>query len=286
MAEKQLVNDQAADDTLIRFLLPEAHTRGIMIRGAHIFAEAARIHRLNAADELVFGQSLLASILLLSISKGGMRQVLQLDASTTGNTPWQRILAETRQGSVRGYINRNVSNETITATTIDSRLGNHVRISTVRDLGFGHPYISTIEHESPFFADHLIHYLAQSAQIRADIILHGNLAIMIEAMPGCDEGHWFKAVETMAGIPDSALAGETSEVLLKYFDKLRCKEAGRDSYGYHCACNPEMMANAIHAMPPEQLDGMVDGCGQITVTCQYCGNHYSIPHSVNPDRLQ
>jgi len=284
MAKKQPVN--AHDDTLIRFLLPAAHTRGVIIRGTRIIAEAARIHRLDAAESLIFGQSLLASILLLSISKGGMRQVLQLDSSAESATPWQRILVESRQGAVRGYINRNTSADTITDTTIGSRLGNKLRISTVRDLGFGHPYISTVEHESPFLADHLIRYLTQSVQIRADIILLGDLAIMIEAMPGCDEDNWLKAVATMAKIPDSALRSETPDMLLNYFANLRGKEAGRDSYGYHCACNPEMMANAISTMETEQLDDMLDASGRISVTCQYCGNHYGIPHSVDPSRLQ
>ncbi|WP_167631739.1 Hsp33 family molecular chaperone HslO [Mariprofundus ferrooxydans] len=283
MAEKQPIS--VPDDSLIRFLLPEAHTRGVIIRGTGIIAEGARIHRLDGADALLFGQSLLAAILLLSISKGGMRQVLQLD-STSDASPWQRVLTESRQGAVRGYINRNESGDAIDATTIGSRLGNKLRISTVRDLGFGHPYISTVEHESPFLADHLIRYLTQSVQIRADIILHGDLAIMIEAMPGCDEESWFKAVETMAKIPDAALENEAPERLLHYFDTLRCKQAGIDSYGYHCICNPEQMANAIQAMPNEQLDDMLDASGQITVTCQYCGSHYSLPHSVDASRLQ
>ncbi|PIP02874.1 MAG: molecular chaperone [Zetaproteobacteria bacterium CG12_big_fil_rev_8_21_14_0_65_54_13] len=284
MAEKQTVNDN--DDTLIRFLLPAAHTRGVIIRGSRIFADAARIHRLDPAATQVFGQSLLASILLLSISKGGMRQVLQLDALSESEALWQRILVECRQGAVRGYISGDRSADTTTETTIGSHMGNRLRISTVRDLGFGQPYISTVEHESPFLADHLIRYLTQSTQIRADIILHGDLAIMIEAMPGCNEEHWFKAIETMAKIPGSALASETPDQLLHYFDGLRCKQASRDSYGYHCICNPEMMANAIQSMPAEQLDDMLDASGQITVTCQYCANHYSIPHSVDPSRLQ
>ena len=193
-------------DQLIRFLLPDAHCRGVVIRAEHLFSEANRIHGLNGQVARLFDQTLLASILLLSISKGGMRQVLQLDATTPA--PLQRILVEARCGAVRGYLNWQEDQTAIhhsEAASLKSWMGSPVRLSTVRDLGVGQPYISTIEHDSDFLADHLIHYLNQSVQIRSDIILHDNLAMMIEAMPGCDDERWFKAVESMAKIPNQAL---------------------------------------------------------------------------------
>jgi len=264
-------------DQLIRFLLPEAHTRGAIIRAPHLFSEANRIHGLNGQVASLFDQSLLASILLLSISKGGMRQVLQLDAIAPA--PLQRILVEARRGAVRGYINWQEDQTAIHSNKgsgLNDWMGRPLRLSTVRDLGVGQPYISTIEHDSDFLADHLIHYLNQSVQIRADIILHGDLAIMLEAMPGCDENHWFKAVETMAKIPNQALDHESPEALLACFDCLRCKVAGTDDYRYQCDCSPEKMAEAIKNLPAEQLASLADDSGQIAVSCQYCDAHHII----------
>ncbi len=264
-------------DQLIRFLLPEAHSRGVIIRAKNLFSEAGRIHGLNGQVGELFNQSLLASILLLSISKGGMRQVLQLDATVPA--PLQRILVEARCGAVRGYLNWQEDQTAIHNTRADGLsgwMGSPVRLSTVRDLGVGQPYISTIEHASDFLADHLIHYLHQSVQIRADIILHHDLAIMIEAMPGCDEDHWFNAVETLAKIPDLALDNETPESLLGYFDDLRCKVAGTDEYRYQCDCSVGKMAQAIKNIPPEQLASLADDSGNITVSCQYCDASHTV----------
>jgi len=268
-------------DQLIRFLLPEAHSRGVMIRATNLFAEASRIHGLNGPVAELFDQSLLASILLLSISKGGMRQVLQLDA--TSSAPLQRILVEARCGAVRGYINWQENQTAIhhsKADGVSDWLGSPIRLSTVRDLGMGQPYISTIEHASDFLADHLLHYLNQSVQIRADIILHGDLAIMIEAMPGCDDDHWFQAVETMAKIPNRALDHASPELLLEHFEGLRCKLAGSDDYRYQCDCSAEKMQQAIKNLPPEQLATLADESGKITVSCQYCDNHHTIDPAV------
>jgi redox-regulated HSP33 family molecular chaperone len=267
-------------DQLIRFLLPEAHCRGVVIRAQHLFSEANRIHGLNGQVAGLFDQTLLASILLLSISKGGMRQVLQLDATTPA--PLQRILVEARCGAVRGYLNWQEGQTAIHHTGsggLNSWMGSPIRLSTVRDLGVGQPYISTIEHDSDFLSDHLIHYLNQSVQIRSDIILHDNLAMMIEAMPGCDDEHWFKAVESMAKIPNQALEHETPECLLGYFEHLRCKQAGTDDYRYQCDCSAEKMVQAVRNLPPEQLASLADKSGKITVSCQYCDAH----HVINPD---
>jgi len=265
-------------DTLTRFLLAEARTRGAVIRGSHIIAEANRIHGLNGPVATLFGQTLLASILLLSISKGGMRQVLQLD-STVPVAPLKRLMAEARAGAVRGYVDWQ-EEETVLrfaqGESLGSWMGNPVRLATVRDLGVGHPYISTIENASDFLADHLLHYLSQSVQIRADIILHGDFAIMIEAMPGCDENDWFKAVEAMAKIPDSALESDSPESILSCFATLRCKVAGSDSYTYNCPCSAERMAAAIGSFPPEQLHELADADGNVTVSCQYCDKHYAV----------
>ncbi len=264
-------------DQLIRFLLPDSRSRGVIIRATHIFEEANRLHGLNGNIACLFDQTLLASILLLSISKGGTRQVLQLNPTTTA--PVQKIICEARQGSVRGYIDWSEGQAILhhqSGENLSGWLGNPIRLSTVRDLGFGQPYISTIEHESDFLADHLIHYLNQSVQIRADIVLHGDMAIMIEAMPGCDDEDWFKSVEALAKIPNNALESETPESILLYFKDLNIKQAGTDSYRYHCNCSPEKMMLAIKDLAPEELASLADEDGNITTSCQYCESHHII----------
>jgi redox-regulated HSP33 family molecular chaperone len=143
-------------------------------------------------------------------------------------------------------------------------------------MGIGQPYISTIEHESNFLADHITHYLSQSVQTRADIILHSDLALMIEAMPGCDEEHWFQAVKAMTAIPDSALDSDSAEDILSRFKNMRCKQVSRDEYVYRCNCSPEKMGQAIKNIPADRLQKLADENGYITVSCQYCNNHYKL----------
>ena len=267
-------------DQLIRFLLPEAQSRGAVIRGNQIIAEASRVHGLNGPAAELFGQALLASVLLLSVSKGGMRQVLQLDARPDqAHAPLKRLMAETRPGAVRGSLiwqEEQFAMRDKSHGGLGSWMGQPIRLSTVRDLGFGQPYVSSIEYDSDFLADHVVHYLNQSVQVRADVILHGDLAMIIEAMPGSDDEHWFRAVEAMAAIPNAMLESGSTDDLLGHFESLRCKQVGADDYAYRCGCSPEKMTQAIRAMANSEITELIDENGNITVSCQYCNRHYEI----------
>jgi len=270
-------------DTLIRFLLPKAHTRGAIIRGSHIVQEAADMHGLAGIPAEMMGKTLLASILLLSISKGGVRQILQLDNHPNqSHAPIRRILAEASSGHVRGYLNwqeAHTVHRNPQETGISAWMGHPIYVSTVRDMGFGTPYVSTIKHDSEYLADHIVHYLNQSVQVQADIILTPTLAIFIEAMPGCQDKDWFEAVEEMAAISNDALQTESPETLLQSFNHLDCKIVGHDDYSYQCDCSTEKMAAALESIAPEQLQDLANEQGDITISCQYCSNHYTL--SVN-----
>jgi len=274
-------NPTQASDELIRFLLPAAQTRGAIIRGSRLRADACRAHGLvddnkHAPGEL-FGQTLIASILLLSISKGGVRQVLQLDGP---QGPITRILAETKSGNVRGYVdwNEGISTQGSSASPT-SWLGSPVTISTVRDPGFGQPYVSTVQSTSEFLADILVDYMNQSVQIRADVILHHDTGLFIEAMPGSNEAAWFKAVEAMAAIPNDALDGKPEDIL-QAFEPLGMQIVGRDTYRWHCDCDGQSMASALAGMSAAAVEALKDEHGLITVSCRFCG----ASHSVKPDQ--
>ncbi|MDX8387105.1 MAG: Hsp33 family molecular chaperone HslO [Ghiorsea sp.] len=264
-------------DTLIRFLLPDAHARGAIIRGTHMIDEAVEVHGLQDKAAELFGQTLLASVMLLSISKGGVRQVLQLDASGE-QTPIRRMQAECKAGAVRGYVQWQEE----AVPTLDGHegisafMGEHILLSTVRDLGVGQPYVSTVQHNSDWLAEHMLEYLRQSVQVQADMILQGDLAIMIEAMPGCDDEHWFKAVETMAKISNAMLQDEKPEKILEAFDDLGCQVVGQDSYSYACSCSKETMTQALDSLTDEDLKDLADEAGDVVLSCQYCKNHVKV----------
>ena len=265
-------------DQLIRFLLPEAKARGAFIRGTNLINEGIRVHGLAGEPGKLFGQTLLASILLLSISKGGVRQVLQIDAKDP-IVPMRRILAEARPGAVRGYVTWHEDEPSVRPPGghgVSTWLGKPIRLSTVRDLGFGQPYISTIEHDSDFIADHILHYLNQSVQIQADITIDDNTGLMLEAMPGCDDDAWFSAIRAMAKISREELLKSPPEKVLAHFDSLGCKILGHDDYAYTCGCNAKAMAESLKQIPREQLEDLVNDNGKILIACQYCESSYEL----------
>jgi molecular chaperone Hsp33 len=277
--------EHADSAVLTRFLLPGAYTRGALLCGKQIAEEGVRLHGLAGTPADLFGQALIASVLLLSISKGGIRQVLQLDARPEqGSSPLVRIMAESGHGSVRGYM---IWRDSGTITQggghgLTDWLGRPLLLSTVRDLGIGHPYISTIEHDSDHLADHLVHYLGQSVQVRADVALVGTTGLLIEAMPGCDDEHWFKAVQAMAAIPSQTLEAGDADAILAGFSDLGCKIVERVPYRYQCRCSEESMAEALSHLGRDELASLADEQGDIILSCEYCNRSYRLP--LDPDR--
>ena len=258
------------EDELVRFLLPAAKARGAIIRGRNIIEKATHIHGLEGKPAELFGQTLLASIVLLSVSKGGVRQVLQLDA-TDEQASIKRMQAECRNGQVRGYVQwQSQAVQAASGEGVAAWMGQEMLLSTVRDLGFGQPYVSTIQHDSNWLAEHIMHYLAQSVQVRADVVLYGDVALMIEAMPGCDDDTWFLAVEAMAKISNQTLAEKSVDGILEGFDDLGCQIVGRDEYEYVCTCSDESMRQVLDAMAEDDLRDLADDTGEVTLSCQYC----------------
>ncbi|MDX8401300.1 MAG: Hsp33 family molecular chaperone HslO, partial [Mariprofundaceae bacterium] len=92
------------DARLIRFLLTTdsggAPARGALVVAPGLVRQAAEIHGLSEPVATLFGQTLIGAALLLSIAKGGVRQVLQIDGRE--DAPIRRMLAEVRSGRVRG----------------------------------------------------------------------------------------------------------------------------------------------------------------------------------------
>jgi len=261
--------------TLSRFLLKACHVRGVLIEAAPLIREANRIHGLEGIPATLFGQVLMASMSLLSISKGGVRQVLQLDA-TRMTAPIVRMQAETRPGMVRGYLNWNQDAQLRQGddALLSSWMGSPVLTSTVRDLGFSSPYISTIEHASDFIADHIVHYLHQSTQIRADLALSGHRALLIEAMPDCSDDLWMQALTAMAAIDNTMLAEAGRENILKMLESADCQMLGEDSYNYQCMCNADSIMASLQSFSQDQLHELADEHGEITLSCQYCRKNY------------
>jgi len=264
----------AQPEQLIRFILRKTLTRGVIIQMNHIREEAAKIHQLNDVESELFSQVMAGSILLLSISKGGIRQVMQLDGH---GASIQRISSESRQGAVRGYINWGTSRQVTEANL--SALGDKAQLSTIRDSGVGQPYISTVDCPKHHLADALLHYTRQSVQTQADFVLHKNTAIMIEAMPKCSESQWFESIEALAAIRNTTLEQNNATDILNEFDALQCHILGKDDYRYQCQCKPEIMARALENLDRTTLKSLENEQGNVTLSCQYCAKKYHL----NPD---
>ncbi len=239
-------------------------------------AEAARIHKLaDPALADCFGEMLTAAALLTAHTKGGVRQVLQLDGDD--DAPIARMLAEARQGRVRGYVRRGRRKTPLQGEGLARWMRLPATLSVVRDLGFGHPYVSAVEADSPFLADAVARYLWQSVQVRADVRMAGSVGVLLEAMPQAPEDGWRKALGVLAGIPDAALRKALSaKDVLAWLAPLAPELLAEESWRYACDCSPERVAAGLATLSAEELRNLaVDDV--VEVVCEYCGKIHRVP---------
>ncbi len=264
-----------AEGTLIRFIAEKVRARGLVLDATGIAEEAARIHGLDGELKALFGEVLAAAVLLTAHTKGGVRQVVQLDAERE-EAPVRRMLAEAGQGAVRGYLHRTEA-APLPGERLERWMGLPVRLAVVRDMGFGHPYLSVVEQTSPWVADGVAEYLWRSVQTRAEVILTGARGLLLEAMPGADAAHWRKALQAVAEIPTAEIARASPQALVARLERIGARVLAEETWRYRCRCTLDSVARALEQLDANALRELIDDSGMITVSCEYCGKQYRIP---------
>ena len=261
---------------LLRLIAKPLRVRIVVACLRRPLAEGARIHKLDAPELAdCFGEMLTAAALLTAHTKGGVRQVLQLDGDD--DAPIARMLAEARHGRVRGYVRRGRRKAPLPGEGLARWMRLPATLAVVRDLGFGHPYVSAVEADSPFLADAVARYLWQSVQVRADIRIAGAVGVLMEAMPQAPEAGWRKALGVLAGIPEAALRRvRSAKELLRWLDPLAPELLAEESWRYACDCSPERVAAGLATLSAEELRELAVN-DTVEVVCEYCGKTHRVP---------
>ncbi len=264
--------------SLSRYLLQETHTRAVFFDAKELTQYAIDLHQLQGDTAECFAETLIAAALLLNLNKGGIRQVLQCDQHNSKKRPLKRLLAEACDGRLRGYVQCTsgpvlLAND---ATALGNTLGKPILLSTVRDLGVGQPYVSTIEAESDYLADALVHYLQTSVQIRADLLLSAHRGLLLEAMPGCSDAHWFRSLDALASCSTELFQTGSKDDIMQCFSELQIKALQEQTWNYRCHCSAQKLAESLQSLSEQQRIELSDADGKISLSCEYCRTEYRI----------
>ena len=282
------VSTVPAADHLLRFLLPAAGVRGVVVRLDDTWqAIASRAAYPVAASELL-GEAAAASALFTGHAKVDGRLSVQLRSAGAIRT----LFAEcTAAGTLRGIVRldpdapspsrdlRELGPDALLAITIENPA-----------LGGGDPirYQGLVALESDRLDHAFEDYFRQSEQLPTRLLLacDGERAagLMLQKLPG-DEGDddGFRRIgalfDTLATPELLALA--PADLIHRLFHEEQPELVGDKALRFGCSCSAARVEAMLVSLGAEEAHAAVQaGDGHARITCEFCGQEYRFdgPH--------
>lgn len=273
------VNASAESDLQIRFLLPQAGVRGVLV---HLDASWRELlshqHYPPAAAELL-GQACTAAVLFTGHTKVDGRLSVQLRSSG----PLRTLFAEcTAAGHLRGIAQLQEGQD---APRDLASLGDDALLAiTIENPGLDprepQRYQSLVSLQSPTLAEAFEDYFRQSEQLPTRLLLatDGQRAagLMLQKLPG-DEGDadgWNRSgalFDTLG--EEELLATEPHQLLHRLFHEEAPERMAERRLSFACSCSRERVAAMLQSLGEEEATAaLADGVAE--VRCEFCGQKY------------
>lgn len=238
---------------------------------------------LSPLAAVALGQLLAGTVLIQRLVT---KTPLRLRLEVRGDGPLGRLQAEVdADGRLRGSVDHGRAESPDGTLGIASGIG-HGLLRVVRQTDRG-TYESQVELVPTGIGQTLTHYLEQSEQIRAAVLL-GVMArpegitaaggLVLEALPDAD-GDLLLAVEERIAEQESVsrlLEDQDEDALLDdVLGQLDRETLASDTLSYACSCDRDSLLRRLRELPVEDLEYLEQKGGDGTeVVCTYCGARY------------
>jgi molecular chaperone Hsp33 len=146
----------------------------------------------------------------------------------------------------------------------------------------------------PNLADVLGHYMRQSEQLDAKLVLAANESVaaglLIQRLPAEGEGNiaqgqsmdaaeqmeHFNRIATLAGslTGDELLQLDVETILRRLFWQEKILRFDPQTPRFACTCSRERVTGMIRGLGQDEADSILEERGEIDVTCDFCGARY------------
>lgn len=278
-------------DKIIRTITSDGAVMAVAIDSSDLVYTAQQLHHTSPVATAALGRLLTGASIMGTLLK---KEDAALTLKINGGGPLGSVVAiADGKGNVRGYVDHPEVDLPLAPNgklAVGEAVGRNGRLSVVRDLGEGEPYVGQVEITSGEIAEDITGYYATSEQIptvcalgvlvnreTGKTMLAGGL--LIQLLPGADEATISKLEKNVASLEP------VTTMLAKGMDAhamcLRALEGFEvevlDSYpvSYVCTCSKERVKNALSTLPPEEVEHLADENGVMEAHCQYCNHSYT-----------
>ena len=275
-------------DGRTRFLLGDKAVRGVLVRGTALINAMRTRHGLGLLETLVLGHAYLAAALLATSLKGDKdRLALRIECSG----PIKGLVAEANAaGEVRGYLRQNPIplEKPLESFDLSPFFGaGFLSVSTHLE-GASQPFTGTVMLEHGSLALDLSQYFQTSEQTPTAIALSiqfdgeglpvGAGGLLLQAMPGVEEGLMTKLEDCLAKLPSLgkyfAEGGEPEDLLAAQFGAFQPEILTTTPVAFACPCSREAISARLLTLPEKDLDELCGGPFPVETCCHYCNTTY------------
>lgn len=269
-------------DGLYHLTLLDGQARALIIDSTRMVEEARGIHGLSRTATAALGRHLTAAAMLGAMLKGDG----SVTATVKGGGPLGALIAVAKpDGAVKGYAENpevDLPRRADGKLDVGGAVGRRGRLTIIKDLGFGEPYMGQVNLVSGELAEDYAMYFAASEQVpslvslgvlTADRVVSAG-GLIVQMLPGAS-GEAVSAVEGLApslrGISNRMDGIGLDEAAERLLGPLAPEVIGRLQTRYECDCSRERVERALISMGEQELRALIDEQGRAEVGCQFCG---------------
>ncbi len=271
---------------LLHATLRKGEVRVLLCDTTRMAREAAHIHQSSRVCTVAMGRVIAGAAMMgAQLKDAGESITLTL----RGDGPASPLVAVARRGVVKVTIGDPALELPLRADgqlDVGGAIGREGRLSVVRDLGFGEPYIGQVPLVSGEVAEDIAMYYTASEQtpslcalgVRMGEGLRAAGGILVQAMPGCSE-NTLDALELRSQL-FTDLSGMLEEytleqVIARCFDGLEPEILEEVPLALACDCGRERIERALLSLGAQELQGMIDEQRGAEVSCHFCRKQYA-----------
>ena len=268
-------------DGLYHLTLLGGQARALLIDSTNLVESARAIHGLSRTATAALGRHLTACAMLGAMLKDDG----SVTATVKGGGPLGTLLAVAKaDGSVKGY----VEHPDLDLPRVNGKLavgeavGKSGRLTIIRDMGFGEPYMGQVNLVSGELAEDYAMYFTASEQVPSLVALGvltqdkviSAAGLIVQMLPGATQ-EAVERVEEVApnlkGISQSMNGIGLDEGVASLLGTLSPELIGRLDTRYACDCSRDRVERALISMGEVDLVSLIEEQGSAEVGCQFCG---------------
>ena len=279
-------------DQILHLLCAEEQVQVCAISAKELVSEAKEIHELSRVATAAFGRQLMMTSMMGSRLKNEEDRVSTI-IKGEGGYAGTMICTAFPDGAVKGCVNNPKVElppcEKTGKLDVAGYVGHTGKLTVVRDMGQGDPYVGVCNLISGEIAEDFAEYYTASEQqpslvylgVRVDAgtgAVRSAAGLLIQPLPGCDGEIVDKLVGYSEEIAKLSLRLDGGEELREAVETilrdLSPKTVLEMSPEYRCDCSRERIEAALVSVGREELEDMIRKDGGAEVKCHFCNKVY------------